>query len=466
MLADSIPDCRAASVSWLSDNSGFYYTRYPAVGEVAEGDEVLLPQALTSTIVVLRMRTIRWYSEMDDPRPTGPEQRSRTTTATSWSSVFLGWTHTQVYVLDRTTGAWRTINEETEATFEGEVAGGKLYLLTDLDAENKRVVAVDLASRGPVRFEEVVPEDAEAPIDEVALSQGYLAVGKLRNVISEVEIYDIQGNKLSNVPLPIGSVYSLSGNQQSPDFAFGFSSFFIPPRVNVYAPASGELSVFDEVESDLDVDAYEVQQVKYPSKDGTEVPMFIAHKKGIPMDGTNPALIYAYGCYGSVTRPGFQRNRFLWMEEGGVYALAGIRGGGGIWRGMAPGWRARTQTDESGRLHRRRRVSHRRGLYQRGQARKPWRKLRRNHGRRGGRAAPGPVPRGASQRGAHGHGALPGFPRGRRFRSPNTAIRRTPRGSSISTAIRPITTCARARNIRRSCSSPRTPTRACTTHTP
>ena len=107
-----------------------------------------------------------------------------------------------------------------------------------------------------------------------------------------------------------------------------FSSFFLPPRVYEYSTATGELAVFDSISTDLDINAYEVSLVKYPSRDSTMIPMFLVHKKGLVLDGTNPTLLYGYGGFGSSLGPSFTRNRFLWLEHGGVYAQAGIRGGG------------------------------------------------------------------------------------------------------------------------------------------
>ena len=326
MLPDSVPYCRAASVSWLSDKSGFYYTRYPAPGTVDEGDHVYYRR-----LYFHRLGT----DPADDPLVFG-EGRPKTnwpgcvlSENDRWLVVFnfLGWTHTQVFVLDRTTGRWITINDETEATFDGYVTGNTLYLLTDLEAPKKRIVSVDLTARTP-SFTELVPEDSVATITNFSVTHNALAVDIIRDVVSHVVFYSHSGERLGEAPLQIGSTYGVVSEPAGKDVYIGFSSFFVPPVVYRYDTETNQMAVFETVQADLDTDAYEVSQVMYPSKDSTLVPLFIAHRKGLVLDGTNPAMVYAYGCYGNVTRPGFQRNRFLWLEKGGVYALAGIRGGG------------------------------------------------------------------------------------------------------------------------------------------
>ena len=326
VLPDSVPYCRASTVAWLSDNSGFYYVRYPAPGTVPEGEHVYYRR-----IYYHELGT----SPADDPLVFG-EGRPKTnwpgcliSENDRWLVVFnfLSWTHTQVYVLDRTTGRWITVNEETEASFDGGIAGNTLYLATDLNAPKKKIVSVDLMARN-IEFTEIIPEDSAATITNFSVARNVIAVDRIRDVVSHVTFYNLNGEQLAEAPLSIGSTYGIVSEPDSKDIYIGFSSFFIPPRVYRYDTETNEMTVYESVQSDLDTDAYEVSQVMYPSHDSTLVPMFIAHRKGIALDGSNPAMIYAYGCYGNVTTPSFQRNRFLWLEKGGVYALAGIRGGG------------------------------------------------------------------------------------------------------------------------------------------
>ena len=160
------------------------------------------------------------------------------------------------------------------------------------------------------------------------MAKDALVVKNNRDVISHVLHYTLDGTLVGEVPLDIGSAHYIVGSPGDPNVYFGFSSFFIPPIVYQYDLESKERTVFDQIDSDIDFDAYETKQVKYESADGTLVPMFIAYKKGLVLDGTNPTLLYGYGGFGSIMKPSFARNRFIWLENGGVYAQACIRGGG------------------------------------------------------------------------------------------------------------------------------------------
>ena len=327
VLADSIHNVRYPGVCWLSNNSGFYYSRYPAPGSVPEGDE-----AYYRRIYFHALGT----DPADDPLVFGEGRPKENwpgcvlSADDRWLVVFdfTSFTKTDVFVLDRTRGTWRTIVDDVEATFTGDVAGNTLYMLTNHGGPRFRIVSVDLTARGATVFNEVVPEDTSSTLADFTLAGNLILTNRQRDVISHVEVYDHSGALQGEIAVPVGSVHSLKGDAADSIAYFDFSSFFIPPKVYRYSTVTGALATFDSISTDLDIAAYETHQVMYPSKDGTLVPMFLVHKRGITLDGTNPTLLYGYGGFGSTLTPNFTRNRFLWMERGGVYAQAGIRGGG------------------------------------------------------------------------------------------------------------------------------------------
>jgi prolyl oligopeptidase len=332
-LADSIPDCRYPYVSWLKDASGFYYTKLPSASSVKKkGDEAYFRRVYfhklgtdpTSDPLVFKKYL---------PKTNWPG--AALTDDNEWLIVFnsAGFSKDQVYALHRGTGTWITIADTVDyrANFSFELSGRTVYMLTDQDAPHFRIVAVDLdeARRtGKSTWTDVIREDTTATISDFTVAKDRILVHRVRNVISEVTAYDLTGKKIAAVELPIGSVHRMAGRADNPNVYIGFSSFFIPPTVYKYDAITGDLSVFDAIKTDIDVSRFEQKQVWYKSKDGTRVPMFLAYLKGTKLDGSNPTLLYGYGGFGSIMKPYFARNRFLWMENGGVYAQACIRGGG------------------------------------------------------------------------------------------------------------------------------------------
>ncbi len=326
-LADVIPHCRAGSVAWLSDNSGFYYTKYPLPGSVPEGDENYY-------------RRVYFHEIGADPEA-DPLVFGEGRAKTNWPAVdisdddtwlavydFVSFTQTEVFALNRDTGQWLTVVEGVDANFLGDFHGHVLYMMTNHEAPRFRVVARDLDQGADGEMVETIPEDSTATLDDFTVANNSLMVKTIRDVISHVAHYTLEGEFVAELPLEIGDAHYIVGNPDDDTAYFGFSSFFIPPVVFEYDVETREMGVFDRIESDIDFDAYETTQVMYQSKDGTLVPMFLAHRKGLELDGTNPTLLYGYGGFGSIMKPAFARNRFIWLENGGVYAQACIRGGG------------------------------------------------------------------------------------------------------------------------------------------
>ncbi|MCS7014574.1 MAG: prolyl oligopeptidase family serine peptidase [Gemmatales bacterium] len=216
---------------------------------------------------------------------------------------------------------------ENEYTFLGN-DGPVFYFKTDLHAPRGRIIAVDLRKPKPEHYREIVPQSEHAMIS-VSFVGNLFIVTYLQDAKSLVRLYDVQGKHIRDVELPgIGSVTGFSGRRSDTETFYTFSSFATPPSIYHYNLITGQSNIFRRAQVDFRPGDYEVKQVFYKSKDGTRVPMFIAHKKGIAMDGNNPTLLYGYGGFNIALTPTFSVSRLLWMEMGGVFALANLRGGG------------------------------------------------------------------------------------------------------------------------------------------
>jgi prolyl oligopeptidase len=225
------------------------------------------------------------------------------------------------------------------ARFGGDVGGDRLYLQTNWDAPNERVLAVDLdqldlthpnaAPLSPDRFHEIIPTRDNAVLEGFSLAGHHLVANYLEDVRSRVQVFDASGAYIRDIELPtLGSASGLYGQWDRPETFYTFTSFAYPAvifRYDVQTGASGEWARMDVP---IDPARFEVRQVFYTSKDGTRIPMFLLHLKELPLDGARPTLLYGYGGFTASLTPFFSSFATLWAEHGGVYAVANLRGGG------------------------------------------------------------------------------------------------------------------------------------------
>jgi prolyl oligopeptidase len=248
-------------------------------------------------------------------------------------TVSHGWAHTEVYLKDVREGVEApvvTVSKDIKAKFEPAVAGDRLYLLTDWKAPRGRVVAADLksAGTGPGGWTEIVAE-SDAALDGISLVGGKLFGGYLRNAATQIRIFTPDGKPAGEVPLPgIGTAGLPGGRFDRTEAFFGFASFDSPTTIWRYDTASGKTAVWDRVRVPVDTASLEVRQVFFTSKDGTRVPMFLLHRKGLALDGSAPTLLYGYGGFNNSLSPYFAATAAYWAERGGIYAVANLRGGG------------------------------------------------------------------------------------------------------------------------------------------
>jgi prolyl oligopeptidase len=215
-----------------------------------------------------------------------------------------------------------------------DTVGGEAFFVTTLDAPRGRIIAVDLDHPERERWREVVPEgegiiESSLGMTPVRIAGGRLVVPAVRSVRHEIRVYHLTGEEDTSVPLPMpGSVLATSGRPDADDFFFTFASFLHPPAVFRFDVATGALEVLHRPDLPFDFDRYETRQILFTSRDGTRAPMYVTHRKGLSLDGANRALLHAYGGFGVNLLPGFSPSVLAWLEEGGVYAVATLRGGG------------------------------------------------------------------------------------------------------------------------------------------
>lgn len=320
-LPDVLPKGRYFGLSLTPDKSGFYYTRH-----TPEGPRVYFHRRGEDPA---RDREIfgRGYGVDKIINATLSEDGRYLLFTVSHGA---GARRTEIYLQDVARGGpILTVVNDIEARFSGEIAGDTLYLLTNWNAPRGRLLAVnvqDAAARD--RWREIIPQSS-AVINGFALVGGRLLVNHLENVQARVRIFDPDGKFLAEIPLPtIGSVSSVRGRWTSPEAFYAFSSFHIPTTIYRYDVSTGTSEVWATLKVPIRSEQFEVKQVWYESRDGTRIPMFIAHARGLKLDGARPTLLTGYGGFNVSLLPGFSARALLWMELGGVYALPNLRGGG------------------------------------------------------------------------------------------------------------------------------------------
>lgn len=332
LLEDELKWLKFTSAEWTPDSKGFFYGRF------AEPEEGAAFQSLNLNQKVYYHRV--GTSQSDDvlvyERPDQPEWGfGQTVTDDGRYLILTAWKGTadkyRVFVKDLQEPYGIPVplidHFNDEYSFIGN-DGQILYFKTDLNAPNKRVIAIDLRKPQPEHYREIIPQGAE-PIESVGLVANMFVVNQLKDAKSQVKMYSTEGKLIREVEFPgIGSASGFGGKRTDTETFYSFASFATPPSIYRYNMITGESELFRRSEIQFDADAFEVKQVFYTSKDGTKVPMFIAHKKGLELDGNNPTLLYAYGGFNISLTPQFSISRAQWLNLGGVYAVANLRGGG------------------------------------------------------------------------------------------------------------------------------------------
>ena len=319
-LDDVLPPARYGQVTLAADGGGLYYERY---GDVT-------PRVMFHAFGA---------SPADDAQlfGAGYERHQIPVTVVSddgrWMVVHViegssGPTEIHVKDLERDTPFVTAVADGVSESWAG-FAGGELFIVTNLDAPNKRVVLADPADPSFERWREVIPERAGVVVESAAALGGKLAVSYLRDVQPRVAIHELDGAHVRDVAFDtLGSVGGGAGRWASAEAFFTFQTFHVPSAVYRYDVATGERSVWAAPDPPVDPAAYAVTQRWFTSRDGTRVPMFVVHRPDAALDGRNPTLLTGYGGFNNSMTPAFSALATTWLESGGVFALANLRGGG------------------------------------------------------------------------------------------------------------------------------------------
>ena len=329
IIEDTIVDVKFSGISWLK-NEGFYYSSY----DKPKGSE-LSAKTDQHKLYYHKLGT----SQKEDELIFGgtPEQKhryvsGRTTQDNKYlivsASVSTSGNKLFIKDLGDPKSPFVTVQKDTDSdTSVIDNVGSKLYLVTNRNAPNKKVVTVDASSPGPENWKDLIEETQN--VLRASTGGGYIFANYMENAVSAIKQYSYDGTLVREVVLPgVGSAGGFGAKKQDTSLYYSFTNYLTPGSIYSYEISSGTSKLYKKPSIDFNSDEYQSRQVFYTSKDGTQVPMIITHKKGIVLDGTNPTILYGYGGFNISLTPSFSITNAVWMEQGGVYAVANLRGGG------------------------------------------------------------------------------------------------------------------------------------------
>ncbi|MEJ6487134.1 prolyl oligopeptidase family serine peptidase [Nostoc punctiforme UO1] len=331
-LQDHLKWIKFSGASWTHNNQGFFYSRYDEPNEKTQLEDVNYYQKL-------------YYHQLGKPQSEDvliyhrPDQKewgfSGGVTEDGHYLIISIWLGTDsknlVFFKDLTNPNAEVVEliNQFEADYSFiENDDSVFYFRTDLNAPRGRVIAIDTQNPTPENWREIIPQSAET-LESVGILNNQFVADYLKDAHSEIKIFDLKGGFIREVELPgLGSAGGFGGKRHDTETFYNYTSFTTSGTIYRYDMITGKSTVFRQPEVDFNPNDYETKQIFYQSKDGTRVPMFITHKKGIKLDGNNPTYLYAYGGFNVSMTPGFSVSLLVWMEMGGVYAMPNIRGGG------------------------------------------------------------------------------------------------------------------------------------------
>jgi prolyl oligopeptidase len=335
-LPDHLKWIKFSGASWTKDGAGFFYSRYPE-----PTDKALTDVNRFQRLYYHRVGTDQSQDALVYERPDQPDWgMNADVTDDGRYAVLNVWLGTdrrnRVYYRDlkdprhpRITGDVVRLLDDFDASYAFVGNDGPVfYFLTDLDAPRKRVIAIDTRHPERVRWREIIPQGADV-LEGVQIIHDTFVAHYMRDASSRLRLFGLDGRYVTDLPLPtLGSVGAISGERKDDEMFYAFTSFLYPTTIFRYDFKSGLTTVFKAPAIDFDPSGYETNQVFLKSKDGTRVPMFITHKKGLALDGSNPTYLYGYGGFNISLTPSFSVAMLAWLEMGGVYAVPNLRGGG------------------------------------------------------------------------------------------------------------------------------------------
>jgi prolyl oligopeptidase len=333
-LADEVRWSKFSGAAWLKDGSGFYYSRYDAPGE----GETLTGVNRNQKLYFHAVGTEQDADRLVYARPDQPDwgfnadvtDDGRYLLITQWEGTE---PKNRVFVQDLSQGSTAQVLPFLDA-FDAEYTvlgndGPTFYVLTTQGAPRKRIVSITLGHARPGDWKTIVAEGPSRDvIADATIAGNRLVLTWQVDAQSRLRVYDLDGTAATNIALPAIGTASVSGKRDQTEAFYAFTSFTYPTTIFRYDVAADQSSVFKQPTVDFDPADFETTQVFYTSKDGTRVPMFISHKKGLARDGQARAYLYGYGGFNISLTPAFSPANLAWMERGGIFAVPNLRGGG------------------------------------------------------------------------------------------------------------------------------------------
>jgi prolyl oligopeptidase len=331
-LDDKIAWSKFSNASWNKDATGFYYSRYdaPREGEALEGSNYF------QKLYFHRLGTHQDQDQLVYDRPDQKEwgfsgsvsEDGRYLVISVWQGSA---DKNRLYYKDLFDKSLvvRKLLDDFDAQYiflhnEGPI----FYLATNLEAPRQRIISIDITQPARENWKTVVPESHD-PIDAVSVVNHSFVVTYMHDVANEVKVFDFAGQLKNEIALPgLGSVGGFGGKSTDTETYYVFNSYLNPSEIYHHNFTTGQSTLFRAPEIAFDFSKYTTTRVFYTSQDGTRVPLFLTHRKDLELDGTNPTILYGYGGFNASMNPGFRISLLPWIENGGVYAVANIRGGG------------------------------------------------------------------------------------------------------------------------------------------
>ena len=329
IIGDTLVDVKFSGMSWYKDE-GFYYSSY----DRPKGS-VLSAKTDQHKVYYHKLGT----SQDDDILVFGGTQSEKhryigarvtednrfliisASVSTSGNKLF-------IKNLDAPQNPIVTILDHTKSdTYVIDNVGDRLYLVTNLNAPNQKIVTVDAKNPDPKYWVDFIPETAH--VLSPSTGGGYFFAEYMVDAISQVKQYDYEGNFVRDINLPgLGNAGGFGGKKEEKIDFYSFTNYKTPSSIYKFNVETGDSELYWTPEIDFESTDYESQQVFYDSKDGTKIPMMITHKKGLQLNGKNPTILYGYGGFNVSLNPSFSVTNAVWLDQGGIYAVPNLRGGG------------------------------------------------------------------------------------------------------------------------------------------
>lgn len=322
--------CKFSSIAWNEEGTGFYYNRFPDPSTVPAEDESYYNKVYWHKVGTSQVEDVLIFEDLDNK-----EQSFNPIFSEDYRYLILNvWKGTEnksrIYYKDLETDSEfikLLAKDDAKYSFIGNDAK-TFYFITNFNAPKEKIIALDLDNPSVNRWINVIPEQEDVLAFGSIINRQFV-VCYLHNAYYEMKIFDKDGSFVRNVPLPsFVSLSGMSGKKEDTTMLLGYASYLSPGTTASYDFKTGEFTNLFEQDSLFDTDGFETNQVFYPSKDGTKIPMFLTHKKGLKLNGQNPVVLYGYGGFNVSLTPSFSPALRLWIEEGGIYAVANLRGGG------------------------------------------------------------------------------------------------------------------------------------------